>query len=141
MAASQQDLQLLNPLGDDHMITNNDSTKTDTSVTPTNHTNSPNLPGMSRTGSGAGSLRLLSPVNRPSQPTASGEFKAQLSYPFRYLYTTLQETKAEFHIATQSFSERVSEGYSFLQLTESSLARDETIVEADLLEGHQENVF
>ena len=141
MAASQQDLPLPNPFGDDHMITDNNSTPTDTSVTPTSHTNSPNPPAMSRTGSGARSLRPLSRVNCPRQPTASEEFKAQLSYAFWYLDTTLQETKAEFHIATQSFSEGVSEGYSFLQLTESRLAREETIVEAELLEGHQENVF
>ena len=50
---------------------------------------------------------------------------------------TLQETKDEFHIATQSFSEDAREAYAFLQLMESRLARDETIVEAELLGGRK----
>ena len=92
---------------------------------------------MRQTGSGADSLRPLSRVRRPRQPTASEEFKAQLSYAFRYLYTTLQETKDEFHIATASFSDGAQEAYAFLQLIEGRLARGETIVEAELEQGRK----
>ena len=137
MAAPRQDSPLPSPLGDDRMITDNDSTPTGTSVPPISRTNSPNPSAMSRTGSGAGSIRPPSRIRRARQPTASEEFKAQLSYAFRYLYATLQETKDEFHIATQSFSEGAREAYAFLQLMESRLARDETIVEAELLEGRK----
>ena len=119
------------------MITDNDSTSTGTSVPPTTRMNSPSPAAMSRTGSGAGFLRSSSRIRRPRQPTVSEEFKAQLSYAFRYLYATLQETKDEFHIATQSFSEGAREAYAFLQLMESRLARDETTVEAELLEGRK----
>ena len=87
--AHRQDSPLPSPLDDDHMITDNDSTPTGTSVPPTTRTNSPNPPAMSRTGSGAGSLRPPSCVRRPRQPTASEEFKVQLSYAFQYLYATL----------------------------------------------------
>ena len=135
--AHRQDSPLPSPSGDDHMITDNDSTPTGTSVPPTTRTNSPNPPAMSKTGSGAGSLRPLSRVRRPRQPTGPEEFKAQLSDAFRYLYATLEETKDEFHITTQSFSEGVREAYAFLQLMESRLARNETIVEAELLEGRK----
>ena len=135
--AHRQDSPLPSPLGDDHMITDNDSSPTGTSVPPTSRTNSPNPPAMSRTSSGAGSLRPLSRVRRPRQPTVSEEFKAQLSYAFRDLYPTLQETKDKFHIATQLFSEGAREAYVFLQLMESRLARDKTIVEAELLEGRK----
>ena len=107
------------------------------SVPPTTRTNSSNPAAMNRTGSGAGSLRPSSRIRRSRQPTASEESKAQLSYVFRYLYAILQETKDEFHIATQSFSEGAREAYAFLQLMESRLARDETIVEAELLEGRK----
>ena len=119
------------------MITDNDSTRTGTSVPPTTRTNSPNLAAMSRTGSGAGSLRPSSRIRRPRQATASEEFKAQLGYAIRSLGATLQETKDEFHIATHSFSEGAREAYAFLQLMESRLPRDETIVEAELLEGRK----
>ena len=137
MAALRQDLPLPNPSGDELMITDNDSTPTGASVPPTTRTNSPNPAAMSRTGSGAGSLRPSSRIRRPRQPTASEDFKAQLSYTFRYLYATLQETKDEFPIATQSFSEGARQAYAFLQLMESRLARDETIVEAELREGRK----
>ena len=92
---------------------------------------------MRPTGSGADSLRPLSCVRCPRQPTASKELKAQLSYVFRYLYTTLQETKDEFHIATTSFSDGAREAYAFLQLIEGRLARDETIVQAELEQGQK----
>ena len=59
MAAPRQDSPLPNPSGDELMITDNDSTPTGTSVPPTTRTNSPNPAAMSRTGSGAGSLRLV----------------------------------------------------------------------------------
>ena len=137
MAAPRQDSPLPGPLSEDHMITDNDSTPTGTSVPPISRTNSPNPSAMSRTGSGAGSIRPPSRIRRARQPTDSEEFKAQLSYAFRYLYATLQETKDEFHIATQSFSEGAREAYAFLQLIECRLARDETIVEAELLEGRK----
>ena len=119
------------------MITDNDSTPTGTSVPPISRTNPLNPSAMSRTGSGAGYVQLPSRIQRARQPTASEEFKAQLSYAFRYLYATLQETKDEFHIATQSFSEGAREAYTFLQIMESRLAWDETIVEAELLEGRK----
>ena len=119
------------------MITDNDSTRTGTSVPPTTRTNSPNPAAMSRTGSGARSLRPPSRIRHLRQPTASEEFGAQLSYAFWYLYATLQETKDEFHITTQSFSGGARGAYAFLQLMESRLARDETIVEAELLEGRK----
>ena len=80
MAAQRQDLPLQSLLGDDHIITDNNSTTTGTSVPPTSCMNSPNPPAMSTTGSGAGSLRPLDCVRRPRQPTASEEFKVQLSY-------------------------------------------------------------
>lgn len=92
---------------------------------------------MSRSGSGAGFLWPLSQVKHPRQPTVSGEFKAQLSYTIRYLYAILRETKDEFHVAIQLFSHRAREAYAFLQLMEAWLARDETIVEAELLEGRR----
>ena len=137
MAAPLQDLPLPSPLGDDRMITDNDSTPTGTSVPPISCTNSPNPSAMSRRGSGAGSIRPPSRIRRARQPTPSEEFKAQVRYPFRYLDATLQETKDEFHIATQSFSEGAREAYAFLQLMESGLASDETIEEAELLEGRK----
>ena len=137
MGDQRQDSPLPSPLGDQRMITNNDSTPTGTSVPPTSRTNSPNPSAMSWTGFGAWSLRPPSRVRRPRQTTASEEFKAQLSYPFWYLYATLQETKDEFHITTQSFSQGAREAYAFLQWMESRLARDEIIVEAELLEGRK----
>ena len=100
MAEWRQDSPLPNPLGDEWMITDNDSTPTGTSVQPTSRTNSPNPSAMSRTGSGAGSLRPPSRIRRPRQPTALEELKTQLSYAFWYHYAILQETKDEFHIAT-----------------------------------------
>ena len=87
---------------------------------------------MRRTGSGADSLRPLSRVIHSRQPTASEEFKAQLSYSLRYLYTSLQETKDEFHSPTASFSDGARKAYPLLLLIEGRLARDETIVEAEL---------
>ena len=137
MSADRQDTPLPSPRHTDPMSTDNDSTPTGTSVPPRSHTNSPRPTDMRRTGSGADSLRPLSRVRRPRQPTASEEFKAQLSYAFRYLYTPLQETKDEFHIATASFSDGAREAYAFLQLIEGRLARDETIVEAELEEGRK----
>ena len=133
MAHGRQDWPLPNPLGDKRMITDNDSTPTGTSVSLTCRTNFPNPAAMSRIDSGAGSLRLPFCIRHLRQPTASEKFKAQLSYTFRYLYATLQETKVKFDIDTKSFSEGAREAYAFLQLTESRLARDETIVEAGLL--------
>ena len=119
------------------MITDNDLTPTGTSVPPISRKNSPNPSAMSRTGSGAGFIHPPFRIRRARQPTASEEFKAQLSYAFRYLYATLQETKAEFHIAPQSFSVGAREACALLQLMESRLARDETIVEAELREGRK----
>ena len=133
MARGRQDWPLPNHLGDERMITDNDSTPTGTSVSHTCCTNFPNPAAISRIDSGAGSLRLPFCIRHLRQPTASEKFKAQLSYAFRYLYATLQETKATFDIGTKSFSEGAREAYAFLQLMETRLARDETIVEAELL--------
>ena len=92
---------------------------------------------MRQSGFGADSLRPLSRVRCPRQHTVSEEFKAQLNYDFQHLYTTLQETKDEFHIATASFADGAWEAYAFLQLIEGSLARDEKIVDADSEQGRK----
>ena len=137
MTAPRQDSPLPKLSSDKLMITDNNSTTTGTLVPPTTRTKSPNRAAMSRTGSGAGSLRRSSWIRPPRQPTAAEEFQAQLSYAFRYLYATLRETKDKFHIATQLFSEGARSASAFLQLMESRLARDETVVEAELLEGRK----
>ena len=57
MADRGQDSPLPSPLGDEPMISDKDSTPTGTSVPGTRLTNFPNPSSMSRTDSGAGSLR------------------------------------------------------------------------------------